>query len=102
MLDRILARIFRIIELVIVLIICVAIIGAILSFVLSHSDPIDTKAGKIIEFINNNWKVLLIILVPLFYHPIRTFINEIDEYRGMKRSKNKSRSQVQKMPQQKD
>jgi hypothetical protein len=35
---------------------------------------------------NENWKVGLLILLPLFYRPIRTFLEELREAFGMKRT----------------
>jgi len=63
------------------------VILAIFSLIFSRNDPTDTKAGKIIEFLNQNWKVLLLLGIPLFYYPIRTFIEEMYEFRGAKRQK---------------
>jgi len=87
LLENLCKRVFRIIELLVVILICSLIIYGILSFIFSSNDPSDTRIGKIIEFLNQNWKVLLLITIPLFYYPIRTFIEEIEEFRGAKRQK---------------
>ena len=41
--------------------------------------------SKLMITINQNWKAVLILLIPLFYQTIRKFIEEVEEAYGMKR-----------------
>jgi len=50
---------------------------------------LDAKQARLVEVVrllNENWKVGLLILLPLFYRPIRTFLEELREAFGMKRA----------------
>ena len=48
----------------------------------------DIKAQEtVLEKLSVNWKALLILVIPLFYHTIRTFLEEVREFAGMKREK---------------
>ena len=40
-------------------------------------DEIVQRLAKIIRGLNNNWKTCLIVLIPLFFRPMRMFIEKI-------------------------
>ena len=42
---------------------------------------------SVLDKMSTNWKALLILVIPLFYHTIRTFLEEVREFGGMKRAK---------------
>jgi hypothetical protein len=57
--------------------------------------------------LNNNWKILFILLVPLFYRSIRMFLERVEEAWGMKaphkpRAAMPEQPNPQKRPEQKD
>ena len=39
----------------------------------------------LLETLANNWPAALILIVPLFYRPLRKFLEELDEFAGAKR-----------------
>lgn len=43
------------------------------------------EVATFLGIINQDWKVLLILLIPLFYQTIRKFLEEVEEAYGMKR-----------------
>ena len=45
----------------------------------SADEPSETRAGRILVLVNDNWKAVLLVMVPVFYLPIRGFINRIGE-----------------------
>ena len=45
----------------------------------------NTRAAQVLRLLDSNWRATLLLLVPLFYLPIRRFIEELDEFRGAKR-----------------
>jgi hypothetical protein len=45
------------------------------------------SAADVLTTVNQNWKALLIILIPLLYQTIRKFLDELEEFYGMKRKK---------------
>ncbi|MBI3582724.1 MAG: hypothetical protein HY096_02085 [Nitrospinae bacterium] len=51
------------------------------------SDKEDIKTA--LTVINNHWKAFVIILVPLFYRTVRVFLEEVQEFHGMKRRNKK-------------
>ena len=83
----ILGKILKSVELLAVLVIALFVVWAVVSFIFSPLEPSNTRIGQIIRFLNENWKPILLLLVPLFYRPIRTFLEEIEEFRGARRTK---------------
>jgi hypothetical protein len=43
------------------------------------------RIAWVLTALNDNWKIVLILLVPLFYRTIRVFLEEVVEFAGMKR-----------------
>ena len=39
-----------------------------------------------IAFVSQNWKIVLILMIPLFYQTVRTFLEEVQEAWGIKRT----------------
>jgi hypothetical protein len=42
------------------------------------------RLANSLKMLNENWKVGLILLIPLFYRTIRTFLERVEEFGGMK------------------
>ncbi len=42
---------------------------------------------KLIQVINENWKASLVLLIPLFYRPVRAFLENLEEAGSLKRGK---------------
>jgi hypothetical protein len=40
----------------------------------------------ILSVLSENWKALLLLLIPLFYRTIRTFLEEVQKFAGMERA----------------
>ena len=55
--------------------------------VFSRNPPVETRAAQILEILNQNWRVLLILAIPLFYRPVKRFLDELEEAFGMKRQR---------------
>ena len=47
--------------------------------------PSQTRAAQVLEILNLNWRALLILAIPLFYRPVKKFLDEVQEIAGMKR-----------------
>lgn len=45
-----------------------------------------SKQKDVIAFVAKNWKIVLILMIPLFYQTVRTFLEEVQEAWGIKRS----------------
>lgn len=43
------------------------------------------EATTLIEKVNSNYKILLVLLVPLFYRPVRNFLEDLEEGPGFRR-----------------
>jgi hypothetical protein len=57
-----------------------AFIGYIVyGLMFSGGPPSQTRAAEILEVLDANWRVLLIIVIPLFYRVVRKFIEELQE-----------------------
>jgi hypothetical protein len=44
-----------------------------------------TEDKELVTAASNNWKTVLLILIPLFYQTVRVFLEEVQEAFGMKR-----------------
>lgn len=57
-------------------------------FALACADVHGPRYARMIDLVHlfgENWKALLLILLPLFYRSTRTFVDEVQEVFGMKR-----------------
>ena len=52
---------------------------------IGSSEVRPSRIAAAVRLANENWKVGLLLLIPLFYRPIRTFLEEVQEAWGMKR-----------------
>jgi len=77
--------VLSIVELVIVLIIACLTGFAVYCF-LSGSGQ-QTRFISLMEAIEKNWKAALILLIPLFYRPVRTFLEQLEKAWGLERRK---------------
>jgi hypothetical protein len=51
----------------------------------SDQNPQRQRMIALVAIASQNWKGFLLILIPLFYRPIRMFLEEVEEAFGMKR-----------------
>ena len=61
------------------------LIGYVLFCLLWGQNP--ARLVALIGTINENWKAALILLIPLFYRPVRIFLDNLEEAGSFKRSK---------------
>jgi len=52
----------------------------------SHSDS-QARLIQTLRALNDNWKAVLLLLVPLFYRTVRTFLEQAEEAFSIKRKK---------------
>ena len=45
----------------------------------SGDDPAQTRSGKVLALLNDNWKAALLIALPVFYRSLRTFLRRVRE-----------------------
>ena len=55
------------------------VVYAVFQLIFGAEEPAQTRAGKILVLLNDNWKATLLVAVPILYLPLRTFINSITE-----------------------
>ena len=48
--------------------------------------------AEILKDLSDNWKALLLILIPLFYRPVRTFLERVERFMGMETGPREKRS----------
>ena len=48
--------------------------------------------------VSQNWKILVILMIPLFYQPVRIFLEEVQEVWGMRRPKKGAAESEEKAP----
>ena len=48
-------------------------------------DPRYARTLALVHTMSENWRAFLLLGVPLFYRPVRTFMEEAQEWAGMKR-----------------
>ncbi|WP_263377460.1 hypothetical protein [Granulicella paludicola] len=53
----------------------------------------------VITFLANNWKIVLILMIPLFYQTVRTFLEEVQEAWGIKRIPTPKDAEMDALPQ---
>ena len=51
------------------------IIYAIVQLFFGAGEPAQTRSGELLVLLNGNWKAVLLIMTPVFYLPLRTFIS---------------------------
>lgn len=54
---------------------------------LFYRGSLSKEQNNAIEFAAQNWKIVFILLVPLFYLTVRTFLEEVQVAAGMTRAK---------------
>ena len=52
---------------------------AVFQLFFGAEDPGETRAGKVLVLLNENWKATVIVVLPLLYQPLRTFLNSVTE-----------------------
>ena len=52
---------------------------AAFQLVFGAEEPGQTRAGKILALLNDNWRATLLVALPLLYLPLRTFVGGITE-----------------------
>ena len=57
------------------------VVYAIFQLFFGADEPGQSRAGKVLELIDANWKAILLVLLPLLYLPLKTFLDSITEVR---------------------
>jgi hypothetical protein len=87
-------RLVRCGEVLVVLLLTALLLGGIVYQTIwilwASSDCREVRFAQSLKTINDNWKVGLIILIPLFYRGIRAFLERVEEFAGMKAPVKKS------------
>ncbi len=83
-LARLMDRILRWVEFLVVVVVVVAVcsvLGYLAYWIIvgPDQDPRQQRLQIVAKLVNENWKVGLLLLVPLFYRPVRVFLEEIQE-----------------------
>ena len=52
---------------------------AVFQLFFGAEDPGETRAGKVLVLLSENWKATVIVVLPLLYQPLRTFLNSVTE-----------------------
>jgi hypothetical protein len=47
---------------------------------------LSSQQRDVIAFVAQNWKIVLVLMIPLFYQTVRTFLEEVQEAWGIKRT----------------
>lgn len=66
---------------VIIAVLLIFLIGFVVFGLLLATNPETSKAARILDILNNDWKVLLILVLVPFYHPIYVFLRNLREVR---------------------
>jgi hypothetical protein len=74
-----------ILELLIVFAIASLVGYAVFCFLLGTSQEV--RFTRLMQVVNENWKAALVLLIPLFYRPIRVFLENLEEAGSLKRRK---------------
>ena len=53
------------------------VIYAVVQLFFSADEPSQTRSGKLLVLLNGNWKAALLVMLPVFYLPLRAFISRI-------------------------
>ena len=55
------------------------VVYAIFQLFFGAEEPDQSRAGKVLALLNANWKAILLVLLPLLYLPLKTFLDSITE-----------------------
>lgn len=57
-----------------------------LGWILCGTDvqPLHARVSEVAKSLNENWKAGLLLLIPLFYRSVRSFLERVEEFAGMK------------------
>ena len=81
-------RVLKFLEVVIVLVLAVVILAVtgyeIVWVFRGNQWPSQVRLEAALKALNENWKVVLLLLVPLFYRTIRGFLERVEEFAGAK------------------
>ena len=55
------------------------VVYAVFQLFFGAEEPSQTRAGKMLVLLNENWKATLLVVLPLLYLPLRTFLNSFTE-----------------------
>lgn len=67
------------------LVIGVALLAFFFGYHFYHAS-LSSQQKDVIGFVSQNWKIVLILMIPLFYQTVRTFLEEVQEAWGIKRT----------------
>jgi len=75
--------VLSILEMVIVLAIALLTGYAVFCFVFGTHE--EARFIVLMQVISENWKASLVLLIPLFYRPVRTFLEELEQVGSIRR-----------------
>ena len=55
------------------------VVYAVFQLFFGAEEPAHSRAGKVLVLLNDNWKATLLVVLPLLYLPLRTFLNSVTE-----------------------
>ena len=55
------------------------VVYAVVQLFFGPEEPTQSRAGKVLMLLNDNWKATLLVVLPLLYLPLRTFLNSVTE-----------------------
>jgi hypothetical protein len=80
-----LSYLLSVLELLIVLIIACLVGFAVYCFLSGNAQ--EARFTTLMRTVNENWKAALVLLIPLFYRPLRTFLENLEEAGSWKRGR---------------
>ncbi len=79
-----LSYVLSILELIIVLALACLLGFAVYGLLSGHGQE---RFAYLMKIVHDNWRAALVLLVPLFYRPVRTFLENLEEAGSFKRGK---------------
>lgn len=64
-----------------ILLAVVFVVYVAVQLLLLADEPSETRAGKILALLHHNWRAALLVLAPLLYLPLRSFLDSVTEIR---------------------
>ena len=55
------------------------IVYAVIQLFFGADDPAESRSGKLLVLLNGNWKAALLVMLPVFYLPLRALAGRIQE-----------------------
>ena len=55
---------------------------AVFQLFFGGDDPEQTRSGKVLQLLSDNWQAALLVIVPVFYRPLRDLLRRITSVRA--------------------